>query len=83
MSDARERGYWDDYMTAYADAISYTSTSWAPWHIVPADHKWFTRLAVARVIQAKLESLNLAYPEVEPDHAQQLKKARALLKKDD
>ncbi|MEO0406536.1 MAG: polyphosphate kinase 2 family protein [Cyanobacteria bacterium P01_A01_bin.135] len=79
VSDARERAHWDDYMAAYGDAITHTNTPWAPWHIIPADHKWFSRLAVAQVIEAKLRSLRLAYPEVEPDHRQRLQQAKAML----
>ena len=54
VSDVKERGYWDDYMKAYGEAMTATSTDWAPWHIIPADHKWFTRLAVAYFIDEKL-----------------------------
>lgn len=79
VSDARERIHWDDYMKAYEDAISHTSTDWAPWHIIPADHKWFTRLAVAYFMDAKMRSLNLAYPEVQSDHLQHLKEAKKML----
>jgi PPK2 family polyphosphate:nucleotide phosphotransferase len=79
MSDAKEREYWDDYQKAYADAITHTSTSWAPWHIIPADRKWFSRLAVAYFIYEKMKSLDLAYPEVEPDHRQRLQEAKAVL----
>lgn len=83
LSDARERGYWDDYMKAYEEAFTHTSTDWAPWHIIPADHKWFTRLAVASFIYEKLRSLNLAYPEIEPDHQQRLQEAKRLLEAED
>jgi polyphosphate kinase 2 (PPK2 family) len=65
VSDAREREFWNDYQKAYEDVFTHTSTPWAPWHIIPADHKWFTRLAVAYFIYQKLQSLDLAYPEVE------------------
>jgi len=79
VSDVRERGHWDDYMKAYEDAITHTSTGWAPWHIIPADKKWFTRLAVAYFIQEKMRSLDLAYPEVEPNHLERLQEAKVLL----
>jgi PPK2 family polyphosphate:nucleotide phosphotransferase len=79
VSDVQERGYWDDYMKAYEEAITHTSTDWAPWHIIPANHKWFTRLAVAYFIDEKLRSLNLAYPELEPDHLERLQEAKLLL----
>ncbi|MDH3589690.1 MAG: polyphosphate kinase 2 family protein [Gammaproteobacteria bacterium] len=64
MSDVKERGHWDDYMMAYEDAINATSRPWAPWYAVPADDKGYMRLAVARIILATLEGLNLFYPEV-------------------
>jgi PPK2 family polyphosphate:nucleotide phosphotransferase len=79
VSDAREREFWNDYQKAYEDMFTHTSTPWAPWHIIPADHKWFTRLAVAYFIYQKLQSLDLAYPEVGDDHRQQLEKARGVL----
>jgi PPK2 family polyphosphate:nucleotide phosphotransferase len=79
LGDAKERGYWDAYMEAYEDAISSTSTKWAPWYIVPADHKWFTRAVVADVIVKKLRSLDLHYPEVSETHREELKKAKDML----
>lgn len=79
VSDAKERQHWDAYQTAYAEAITQTSTAWAPWHIIPADRKWFSRLAVAHFIYEKLRSLDLAYPEVEPDHLKRLQEAKSVL----
>ncbi len=79
VADAREREHWDEYMTVYEDMLRHTSTDWAPWHVVPADHKWFTRLVVAALINRKLKSLKLAYPEVDDDHKAELKKAREVL----
>ncbi|HIK45163.1 MAG TPA: polyphosphate kinase 2 family protein [Leptolyngbyaceae cyanobacterium M65_K2018_010] len=79
IADARERRFWDDYMAAYEDCFTNTSTDWAPWHIIPADNKWFTRLAVASFIFHKLKSLNLAYPKLEDNHLDQLEAARAML----
>lgn len=78
-SDARERSFWDDYMKAYAEVFTHTSTQYAPWHIIPADHKWFTRMAVAYFIADKLKSLNLQYPEVDAAQRQELLKAKQLL----
>lgn len=78
-ADARERQYWDDYMDAYEAVFSHTSTEWAPWHIIPADHKWFTRLAVSDIIVSKLKSLNLAYPTVSDQRRQELLEVRKLL----
>ena len=77
--DAKERKYWDEYMKAYEDAIEKTSTKNAPWHIIPADKKWFTRLAISEIIIKKMESLNLQYPQVSEEHMQSLKEAKAML----
>jgi PPK2 family polyphosphate:nucleotide phosphotransferase len=63
-ADVAERAFWDDYMKAYEEAISTTSTKWAPWYIIPADHKWVSRSLVARIVTSSIESLNLDYPEV-------------------
>jgi PPK2 family polyphosphate:nucleotide phosphotransferase len=62
MADARERELWNDYQAAYEDALSKCSTKWAPWYIVPANHKWYRNWMVARTIVEKLESLNPKYP---------------------
>jgi PPK2 family polyphosphate:nucleotide phosphotransferase len=62
--DAKERALWDKYMKAYADAMELTSTENSPWYIIPADKKWFTRLAVSEVIVDRLKSLDLKYPDV-------------------
>lgn len=78
-SDVKERGHWDDYMKAYEEAISATSTENAPWYVVPADKKWFTRLAVSEIIVKKLESMNLHYPIVTDAHRAELIKAKELL----
>ncbi|KAM3093137.1 polyphosphate kinase 2 family protein [Phormidesmis sp. 146-35] len=78
-NDAKERGFWDDYMNAYEDVFNHTSTEAAPWYIIPADHKWFTRLAVADIICTKLASLDLQYPALKEEHRQQLLKAKQML----
>ena len=78
-ADVHEREYWDDYMKAYEDMISHTSTGYAPWYVVPADNKWFTRLVVAAAIVETLEDLKLRYPEVDPAQRKDLETARALL----
>ncbi len=78
-ADAKERGFWDDYMQAYQDAMQNTSTKDAPWFIVPADHKWFTRVVVSTVIVNKMESLNLQYPQVSEEHLKSLAEAKELL----
>ncbi len=79
VADAKERGYWNDYRIAYEAALTHTSTDWAPWHVIPADHKWFTRLAVASLIEQKLASLDLTYPELEDNHLERLQEARVML----
>jgi len=78
-TDVKERALWDNYMKAYEEMCSNTSTDWAPWHIIPADHKWFTRATVADIIVRKLESLKLHYPLPEPGHVEELLIARQSL----
>ena len=80
--DVKERARWDDYMNAYEDALNHTSTDWAPWYIVPADHKWFTRTVVADVIVSRLKSLKLAYPGLSSAGRRALLKARKVLEAD-
>ena len=81
-SDVLERKHWDEYMSAYEDMIRNTSTKCAPWHVVPADHKWFTRLAVAEAIIDALEALDLLLsPKVDSERRKDLKKARAALQR--
>jgi PPK2 family polyphosphate:nucleotide phosphotransferase len=79
MSDVTERQRWDEYMKAYEDMLSHTSTKAAPWYVVPADHKWFTRLAVAAIIVETLRGLKLEYPEVTPERKAELRTIRQLL----
>jgi PPK2 family polyphosphate:nucleotide phosphotransferase len=78
-ADLAERDYWDDYMRAYQRCLSATSTDWAPWYIVPADHKWVTRTVVADVITTTLRSLGLKYPEVTAEQHAVLEEARQRL----
>lgn len=80
VADAREREYWDDYMKAYEEMIENTATKHAPWYVVPADNKWFTRLAVAAAIVQTLEDLKLSYPSVDADQRKELQAAQAALK---
>jgi PPK2 family polyphosphate:nucleotide phosphotransferase len=79
MADAKERGFWDDYMTAYEDTIRATSTDWAPWHVVPADNKWFTRIVVAGTIIRALDGLDLHYPKVGKEKRKELAEVRKAL----
>jgi PPK2 family polyphosphate:nucleotide phosphotransferase len=78
-NDAKERGFWDKYMEAYEDTIRETATDEAPWYVVPADHKWFTRVIVAAAVIDALASLDLHYPEVSPVKKQELFAAREAL----
>jgi len=78
-ADVRERGYWDDYMTAFEEAIRATASKAAPWFVVPADNKWFSRLVVAAAIVEAVEKLDLAYPKVTQDLKKDLAAARAEL----
>jgi PPK2 family polyphosphate:nucleotide phosphotransferase len=78
-NDATEREYWDDYMKAYEDLIRETSTRDAPWYVVPADNKWFTRAVVAAGIIEVLSSLGLAYPEVGDEKLKELAGAKKTL----
>ena len=63
-NDAKERAYWDDYRRAFSDMLSNTSTEWAPWYVIPADHKWFARISAAAVIADALIGIDPRYPTV-------------------
>jgi PPK2 family polyphosphate:nucleotide phosphotransferase len=78
-ADVRERGYWNDYMAAYEDAIRATASREAPWYVVPADNKWFTRLVVSAVIAEAFWKLDLAYPEADDAKRKELALARKAL----
>jgi PPK2 family polyphosphate:nucleotide phosphotransferase len=78
-ADIRERQCWEDYQKAYEEMISNTSTEEAPWYVVPADNKWFTRLVVSSVVVDTLESLDLAYPEVDEAKRKELEAAKKIL----
>jgi PPK2 family polyphosphate:nucleotide phosphotransferase len=79
LADVHEREHFDDYMKAYEETIRRTSTPWAPWHIIPADRKWFTRLAVAAAIIDAIESVDPNFPAVSPKLKQEFKIAKASL----
>ena len=81
-ADAAERQHWDEYMSAYEEAIRATAAKHAPWYVVPADNKWFTRLVVAGAIVDGLERLDLAYPQVDEAKRKELAAARAMLMAD-
>lgn len=79
MSDVRERQHWDSYHEVYEKAINKTSTEWAPWYIIPADNKWYTRLAVCNIIVSTMQSLKLKYPVLTKTQKEQLKQAHQTL----
>jgi PPK2 family polyphosphate:nucleotide phosphotransferase len=78
-ADARERQLWKEYMACYEDAIRHTARPWAPWYVIPADNKWFARLAVAGAIIDAMEAVGLAYPEVDDAKRKELAAARRIL----
>jgi PPK2 family polyphosphate:nucleotide phosphotransferase len=78
-TDAKSRAYWDDYMKAYEETIQETATEDAPWYVVPADNKWFTRIVVASAIIAALDDLDLRFPDVGPEKKKDLAVARRAL----
>jgi PPK2 family polyphosphate:nucleotide phosphotransferase len=77
--DIEERGLWGDYMKAYEEAFERTGTQWAPWHIIPADSRWFARAAVASVIVSKLKSLHAEYPRLGEEQEREMEDARKAL----
>jgi PPK2 family polyphosphate:nucleotide phosphotransferase len=79
VADANEREYWDDYQLAYEIMFNKTNTEHAPWHIIPADKKWFTRAAVSEIIVRNLRKLNLEYPKVSKVHREELLKIKQIL----
>jgi len=81
-SDIENRGRWGEHMKLYEEVFNRTSTRRAPWHIIPADHRWFTRAAVASVVAAKLKSLHKRYPVPDAAQRKEMEKARRLLEKE-
>ena len=79
LNDAREREHWDEYMDAYEDTIRHTASKHAPWYVVPADNKWFTRLVVASAIVTNLDALDLDYPTLNEKELQALQEAKKAL----
>jgi PPK2 family polyphosphate:nucleotide phosphotransferase len=78
-ADARERKYWDDYQAAFSDMLSHTSTGWAPWYVIPADHKWFARICVSSVLAHTLMEIDPRYPRVDAARRKDLAETRAML----
>jgi PPK2 family polyphosphate:nucleotide phosphotransferase len=81
-ADISERAFWNDYMAAYEDAISACSTEWAPWYVVPADHKWVARAVVADILTSKIQALDLKYPSLTPSQEKALAEARKRLERE-
>jgi polyphosphate kinase 2 (PPK2 family) len=79
MADVNERGFWDDYQEAYEEMIQNTATKHAPWFVVPADNKWFTRLIVASAIIQALDELQLSFPDVDKTKKKELQAVRDTL----
>ncbi|MFM7859770.1 MAG: polyphosphate kinase 2 family protein, partial [Flammeovirgaceae bacterium] len=79
ISDLKERSYWDDYQRAYSEALSATSTEHAPWFVIPADDKWYARLAIASIIARQFEKLDIRYPVLSPSQKTELQKAKLKL----
>ncbi len=78
-NDIKERAFWNDYMKAYEDMIRHTATKDAPWYVVPADNKWFTRIAVAAAVIEALDALDLRYPKVSKEKLKELAAAKRVL----
>lgn len=78
-SDVAERAHWDKYMDAFEECINATSTKWAPWYVIPADHKWVSRALVARVLVETINSLGLKFPEVSPAGKQAIAESKKQL----
>jgi PPK2 family polyphosphate:nucleotide phosphotransferase len=83
IADAKERSFWDDYMKAYEDMLEHTSTEHAPWYVVPADNKWFTRLAVSSILWQRMADLELEFPRVTESKRKELQEVRRMLLAED
>ncbi|MFZ4590792.1 MAG: polyphosphate kinase 2 family protein, partial [Ignavibacteria bacterium] len=81
-ADAKERKFWEDYQLAYEIMFNKTNTEHAPWHIIPADKKWFTRTAVSEIIVKTLKELNLEYPKVSDEHKEELQNIKKMLEEE-
>jgi polyphosphate kinase 2 (PPK2 family) len=79
MDDVAERKLWDKYQAAYQDVIAHTSTETAPWHVVPADHKWFARVVISSTIVSALEKLDLRFPRIDKAELPEFERVRVAL----
>ncbi|MDF0493400.1 polyphosphate kinase 2 family protein [Bradyrhizobium yuanmingense] len=82
MDDIRERALWPRYQAVYQDIVRHTATSYAPWYVVPADHKWFARVVIGSVINAELEKLDLRFPRADRASLEEFKQVRTALEKE-
>lgn len=82
-ADVKERQYWDDYMKAYSDMITATSTKFAPWYVIPADRKWFMRFAVSNIIINSLKKLEIDFPTMPSSEKEELEKSKQMLINED
>jgi PPK2 family polyphosphate:nucleotide phosphotransferase len=82
LTDLKERGFWDDYIHAYEETIRATSTRWAPWYVIPSDHKWPARAMVAAILTTAITGLGLESPKVPPDQLKQFGAARRQLERE-
>jgi PPK2 family polyphosphate:nucleotide phosphotransferase len=80
--DVKERGFWNDYMRAYEECLAATSTSYAPWYVIPADKKWVTRAAVAIILTETIRSLDLQWPKVTPEQKKEIAEAKRKLERE-
>lgn len=78
-ADVRERGFWDDYTEAFSEMLSHTSTTWAPWHVIPADHKWFSHLSTSAILLETMRAINPKYPVVDDATKADLARAKSEL----
>jgi PPK2 family polyphosphate:nucleotide phosphotransferase len=83
LGDVKERAHWDEYQKAYEGMLEHTGTEWAPWYVIPADRKWFTRALVARIVIETLEGLDLHYPVISEKQKAELASARDVLLHED
>jgi polyphosphate kinase 2 (PPK2 family) len=82
FGDLEERKYWPDYQHAFENMLQHTSTRWAPWWVIPADHKWVTRTLVATIITRSIDGLGVRFPEVSAEQLRRLEAARRQLIKE-
>lgn len=79
QADVKERGHWDEYMEAYEDTIRHTASDHAPWHVIPADHKWFSRMLVSEIVVKALQDLPIEYPVLSQAQLNDLQLSKQLL----